>query len=179
MRGFICCFKTLTGGRHCHSLGIRGVAHNGKERCGWYRSTNFLKAKYWLLKTATYTGTTQEHPDSRLEQTGTLEQQVTAGTAGYTTGQQDSWLDNRIRGWTTGYTAGQQDTWLDYRDTQPDSRIQTLRSNSNLAMAGKGARPTGAEPEPRRYSSSLLTATTGTEQNSCCLSSQEIYKGLV
>ena len=112
MRGFACFSKALIGGRHYDSLGIRGVSHKGKERCGRYRSTISLKDKYWLLKTSTYTGTMQERQYSRLEQTGTT---GTAGTAGYTAGQQDSWLDNRIRGWTTGYTAGQQDTRLDYR----------------------------------------------------------------
>ena len=110
----------MTGGRHYDSLGIRGVAHKGKERCGRYRSTNSLKAKYWLLKTATYTGTMQE---SRLEQIGTQEQQeqqlqqdtepdsrIHSWTTGYAAGLQDTQPDSRIHGWTTGYTAGQQDT---------------------------------------------------------------------
>ena len=80
--------------------GVCGVAHKGKQSCEWHSSTLFLNLDTTgYTATAGYTATQSD-----------VTQSLPIGTAGCTTGQQDTGLSYRIRGWTTGNTA-KQDTW--------------------------------------------------------------------
>ena len=105
---------------------------------------------YWNFQELSgYAAGQQEQQDTQLDDQE--QQELHNRTTGYSAGQQDTQPDNSIHGWITGYTAGQQ-------DTQPDNRDNTPQ------QAGTGARPKGAEPEPRHYSGLLLQLQQ--EQNS-------------
>ena len=146
---------------HCDSFRWSGVAQNGKERCRRFRSTNSVKAKYWLSKnTATYTGTMHERLDSRLELSGTIRIcSWSTGTTGYATGQSETVRNftagqQELTGFTAGqttYTAGQTGTTRHTAGQQKDAPQQ-----QQPLTAGTGTRPIGAEPETKCYSGLLL-----------------------